>query len=262
MNCQNLPNFSAEKELSTNQIDGILRCARYAFGPNKLHYCGPDNTREIFSYIQKGVSDPGLEALLKDFRTLYPYLWHIAEANKIRYPFNNRVVEAYWIGNGLLETIEKKQFYRHILDGQNIKKRVTSKDFNYITDKIRQGAVPHHSFHVLNIWKRTGHFNRDHTLESLDNCLITWGKIKKIDGPFIIVETEPLLCANNKLFLGTPIFKKITRRLESDYDIEQIKIGDIISMHWGMPCEIITLQQTLMLKKYTLRHIELANQTI
>ena len=89
-------------------IDGLARCSRYSFGPNRLHYCGPDKTREIYDYIKEGAGDAGLGLILKEFKTLYPYLRLIAEANNIRNHFDDRVVEAYWIGNELLENVEKR----------------------------------------------------------------------------------------------------------------------------------------------------------
>lgn len=243
-------------------MDGVLRCSRYAFGPNRLHYCGPDAASEIHSYINEGASDPGLEQLLRQFQTMFPYLRHIADANGIRNPFDERVVEAYWLGNELLDRIDSHTFYRHLVEGQKIKKRIGAKSFEFVAKKIGHGAVPHHSFHVLDIWKRTGNLNIEHTLESMDECRVSWGSVLKAEGPTITVLAEPLLYMEGKLVLGTPIEKKLARRLEAEYDIEQIKPGDIVSIHWSVPCEVISSRQTAMLKKYTLRHLELANQTI
>lgn len=243
-------------------MDGLLRCSRYSFGPNRFHYCGPDANREILGYIQSGAGDLGLEALMKAFKTLFPYLKFIAGANSIRDPFDNRVVEAYWLGNELLETIEKNNFYRHLLEDHELKKRVGARAFEEITDKIRKGAVPHHSFHVFNIWKRTGNLERAHTLESMDSCRISWGKVEKTDGPSILVLSEPLVYRNGKILLSDPVIKKIIRNIGSDFDIEQLKIGDIITMHWEVPCEVITPRQAMILKKYTLKHLKLANQTL
>lgn len=246
----------------SNSFDGIIRCSRYAFGPNRLHYCGPDAYREIFSYIRENISDPGLEKHLRAFKTMYPYLEQIAEANNIKNPFNERVVEAYWIGNGLLETVDKKRFYRHLLENQQIKKRIGEKAWGLVADKIQQGAVPHHSFHVLDIWKRTGNLEREHTLESLDQCRISWGKILRLDGPFITIEREPLLYTNGGLCLGAPQQEKIIINLESDLNSGELKSNDLVSIHWNVICEKITPRQATMLKKYTLRHLALANQTI
>ncbi|KKS38345.1 MAG: hypothetical protein UV01_C0004G0147 [Parcubacteria group bacterium GW2011_GWA2_42_14] len=242
--------------------DGLLMCSRYAFGPNRLHYCGPDANREIFSYIKERAGDPGLEILLKAFKTMYPYLRLIADANSIRDPFDNRVVEAYWLGNELLETVEKKKFWRHLLEEQEIKKKIGNKSFEVVANKIKKGGVPNHSFHVLDIWKRTGHLEREHTLESMDSCRISWGKITARNGPFLMVKHEPLLYRDGKLILGSPQTTKIAISLESDRDIEELKTGDLVSIHWGVICEKITPRQAGMLKKYTLRHLELANQTI
>lgn len=230
-------------------MDGILRCARYAFSPNKLHLCGPDANREVFSYIERGISDPGLEKIIGQFRTLFPYLKHIAEINKIQDPFNDKVVEAYWIGNNLLENIGKNSFYRYLADKQKIRH-----------DKaVGSGAVPHHSFHVFEVWKQKKDFDSEINIEKIDNCRISWGAIEKVDGPFLFVKTKPLLYAGDKLILGTPVVKKINRIFSMHNDIEQLKIGDIITMHWNMPCEVITPMQAMMLDKYTLRHIEITD---
>ena len=254
--------YSTVLSSNINTTDGILRCSRYAFGPNRLHYCGPDANREIFSYIEAGAQNPGLEVLLKAFRTMFPYLKFIAQANRIKEPFDNRVVEAYWIGNELLENIDMNKFYRHLVEEHGLKKKLDGKSFERLTAKLRQGAVPTHSFHVFDVWRRTGHIEREHTLESLDSCRISWGMVKKLDGPFIAVETEPLIYKNGKLVLGEPALKKITRYFNTGIDIDELKAGDTVSVHWDVPCEVITQKQAQILRKYTLRHIQLANQTL
>ncbi len=243
-------------------MDGILRCSRYAFGPNRLHYCGPDANAEIKAYIDNGVHDPGLEAMLRGFRTMYPYLKLIAEANRIRDPFDDRVVEAYWIGNRLLEEVERQALYSHLED-QGLKDRLGGRSFSLLEDKIRHGAVPHHSFHVLDIWKRTGNLEHEHTLESMDSCRISWGTVLEVDGPKITVAAEPLvLVAGDRLALGAPARRVLLRALESRTDIEQLSPGKIVTFHWGVPCEVITAAQAAVLRKYTLRHLALANETI
>lgn len=242
-------------------MDGILRCSRYAFGPNRLHYCGPDANAEIKAYIDNGAKDPGLQALLRGFETMYPYLKLIADANGIRDPFDERVVEAYWIGNPLLDEVEKKALYRH-LEEKGVKDKVGIRSFDLVADKIRAGAVPHHSFHVLDIWKRTGNTGTDHTLESMDSCRISWGKVLTVDGPKITIETEPLVLQNGKLALGAPVRRDLRRALEARTDIEQLQPDEWITFHWGVPCEVVTEQQVAQLRKYTLMHAAFANLTI
>jgi hypothetical protein len=243
-------------------MEGILRCSRYAFGPNRLHYCGPDANSEIRSYIEEGAVDAGLEKLMSQFGTMFPYLRHIAEANDIRDPFDPRVVEAYWIGNELLEHIGERKFYRHLVESHGVKKKTDARSFALIEKTIGEGAVPHHSFHVLEIWRYTGQLEKKEMLFQMDECRVSWGTVKSVSGPAITVLAEPLLYIEGKLILGEPMEKKLARRLEAEYDIEQIKPGDIVSIHWSVPCEVITERQAAMLRKYTLRHIALANKTI
>ncbi|OGC70735.1 MAG: hypothetical protein A3D65_05780 [Candidatus Lloydbacteria bacterium RIFCSPHIGHO2_02_FULL_50_13] len=242
-------------------MDGILRCSRYAFGPNRLHYCGPDRNSQLYANIKEGAVDPDLTRILSQFDTMYPYLVHIAAANKIKDPLDDRVVEAYWIGNALLDRVDKQLFYRHLVEGLNLKKKLGS-SFALVEEKIGQGAVPHHSFHVLDIWQRTGHIEREHTLESMDECRVSWGVVESVSGPFVSVFRDPLLYIDKKLSLGLPRPVRYARKLESDYEIEQLKQGDIVSIHWGVICERITPKQATALKKYTVRHIALANLTL
>ncbi len=243
-------------------MNGLLRCSRYSFGPNRLHYCGPDKNREIFQHISEHEADEELSELLSQFETMYPYLRHIAEANNIKDPLSDKVVEAYWIGNALLDQIPKQKLYEHLREGLQLKKKLGEKSFEMIAEKVGQGALPHHSFHVLDIWKRTGSTEREHSLENISECLVRVGSIFSVSGPFITILIEPLLYQKGKLLMGAPVQKNILRQLESDYDIEQLKQGDLVTVHWSVVCEKITKQQADRLRKYTNWHIKLANETI
>lgn len=243
-------------------MDGVLRCSRYSFGPNRLHYCGPDQNREMLAYLKEGVSDAGLTGILKKFATLYPYLQHIAHANRIADPFDERVVEAYWIGNDLLEQVSRQSLFAHLRDTLRLADRLGNAEFERLTEKIRAGALPHHSFHVLDIWQRTGHVERAHTVESMDACRVSCGTVIGLDGPKITVESQPVILRDGKLELGAPKQQTITRALETAADLEQLGPGDLISMHWKVPCEVITDRQAAAISRYTLRHLQLANLTL
>lgn len=242
-------------------MDGYLRCSRYAFGPNRLHYCGPDQNKEMYDYIKDNAVDPGLEGILSKFKTMYPYLQFIARENDIKNPIDDRVVEAYWIGNELLENVDKAHFYRYLVDDLELKKKLGSKTFSRVEEKLGGGAVPHHSFHVLDIWRQSQQFEEGHSLESLDKCRIAWGKVVSVSGPNIIIDTEDIVYKDGKLVLSDIKQRTLKRKLESEYDIEQLKEGDAVSVHWDILCEKITPQQARALKKYTLQHLHIANQT-
>src|SRR5262245_51689984 len=96
---------------SAPSLAGPLRFVRYGFMPNQLRYCGGDDNRTLFDYAIAGEIDGGLTPLLRKFTGALPYLQLIARANGIADPFDDRVVEAYWLGNDLLAGVEARQLY-------------------------------------------------------------------------------------------------------------------------------------------------------
>jgi hypothetical protein len=241
-------------------MDGVLRCSRYAFGPNRLHFCGPDANREIWEYVNAGYTDFGLQKLLKGFDTLYPYLEHIARENHIGDPFDPKVVEAYWLGNALLDATDKRELHTHFIDNLRLKDKLPIPKFRLLEDRIGSGVLPNHNYHVLNVPKRMGHQEMDATPEFMDSCRVAWGIVKSVSGPTIVVEYEPLLSVKEKLTLGEKQEKKIIRRLEADYDIEMLTPGEIITLHWDIPCEVISKETAQHLRRHTCKAIAIANE--
>jgi len=244
--------------LSNNQ--GVLRCARYAFMPNRLSFCGPDKNKDLFEYCCGEETDRGLNIILKEFQTLYPYLKFIAENNHIKDAFDKRVVEAYWIGNELLEDISRSKIYYHLLDDLKLKKKLSKKKLSKISEGIKLGFKPHHSYHVLGVWKQNQYLNSLQVLTSVDLCRISWGVVKKINKSDLDVEYAPLILEENKLRLGKEVIKKINYKISDKNFIKNIKIKDWISFHWGFACEVLNNSQIKNLKKYTEEGIILANK--
>jgi hypothetical protein len=241
-------------------MDGILQCSRYAFGPNRLHLCGPDANREIWEYLNNGYTDFGLQKLLQGFEVLYPYLRHIAHENYIADPFDPRVVEAYWLGNSLLDRVDRRKLYTYYLDDLRMKDRMSQKQFRTFEPRVGHGMIPNHTYHVLNVPKRLGHREVDADIASLEACRVSWGTVTAVNGPSITVRYEPLtMNGRGVLALGTPTEKRIVRRLEADYDIEMLKPDELVTMHWDVPCEVITKERARALRTYTLDAIRIAN---
>ncbi|MBT3412744.1 MAG: hypothetical protein HOJ15_04535 [Candidatus Jacksonbacteria bacterium] len=241
---------------------GVIRCARYAFSPNRLHFCGPDKANEILAYIDEDTADFGLRYLLSQFEVMAPYLIAIASANKISDPFDERVIEAYWLGNELLDNASKQSMYIHLKDTLRVKDRFGAKYFKTIEDKISDGAKMHHSFQVMNVWQRMGHKEEAHTIESIDSCRISWGKVLSVAGPILTVERKPILFDGKQMYLGKVEKRKIIRHLGDDGLMDDVSVGDCISMHWDLPCEILNQRQVSHLSRFTKMHIQLANKSI
>lgn len=240
-------------------MDGLQQCVRYAFGPNRLHLCGPDANKEIVSYITDQDPNKGLVLLLRQFKTMFPYLESIAKANGIADPFDNCVVEAYWLGNELLENTGKKEFYEHLLKTE-VKKKTAASDFDDLKNKLHAGAKMHHTFHVYNIWKQKKDFMDIKTFSDIDNCRVSWGEVVQVDGPVMTVKIKPLMYDErcNVFVFGPEYNKTVHRKLHDDF-FEEVKVSDMISVHWNEPCEILTDRQVKNLEKYTTMSIELWN---
>lgn len=240
-------------------MEGLITCARYAFMPNHLGYCGPDENRNLLGYVTHNESDLGLKEILTDFQTLKPYLSFIARANKIPDAFNDQVVEAYWIGNHLLEKVSIKDYYRYLNEEFTLPKKLDRKSLHYVYGKLPLGAKPHHSFHVLNIFRRTGHLSIEHTIETMDDCCISWGKVIKKLPEKLIVQYYPLVLEEGKLAKGVAIQKEIIKEVKGESLAPDIQKNDLVTFHWGAFCDKIDPIQARSLDFYTKQAIDLAN---
>jgi hypothetical protein len=239
-------------------LAGSLRFVRYAFMPNRLRYCGGDENRTLFEYGTEHVVDGGLAPLLRKFTGALPYLQLIARANAIADPFDDRVVEAYWLGNDLLAGVEVRQLHDAL--NERFGKQLQGRTRARVLAKAPAGARPHHNFHVFDVHSRVGAL--ENTLETMDQCRVSWGRVARIDGPELVVERPPLLLVEGKLVLGPPRTERAVRQIEGRGFADRATPGDWVSLHWGWVCEVITPRQQANLARYTHDHIRLANQTL
>lgn len=237
----------------------IYLCCQYALPPNLLHLCGPEKQNDLSYYATTGIIDQGTAEILSQFTTLFPYLKLIAYGNNITDPYDRRVVEAYFLGNRLLDNVSIRQLASYFSDTLDLKKKLEKKALNKLLEKIPQGALPYHAFHVLNVYKRTGHIDSPHTLSSMDACIVNWGKVKNISPTHLTVETKPLVLKSKGLRFGDLLDREILLPEESDVKHEKIKLADVISYHWGMFCDKLTSKQLNNLIFYTNLSLKLAN---
>ncbi len=239
-------------------LAGQLRFIRYAFMPNQLRYCGGDDNRTIFQYGVERMVDDGLRPLLKKFTGALPYLQLIAHTNGIADPFDDRVVEAYWLGSDLLNHVEVRQLYDHLLERFGPQLQGRTRD--WVLGKAPAGARPHHNFHVFDVHSRAGEL--DHSLETMDQCRISWGKVTSVDGAELTVERQALVLIDGKVALGDEQSTRVVRQIDGHGFAGSAAAGDWVSLHWGWVCEVLTPRQQANLVKYTRDHLRLANQTM
>ncbi len=238
-------------------LDGPQLFARYGFMPNRLTYCGPNDNRELFDYCVADVTDAGLLGLLRKFTGAMPYLRLIAECNALLDPFDVRVVEAYWLGNDLLQGVEARALYDSLRErfGRELRPR----DLELVLGKAPAGAHPHHSFHVLEVCPRNGW---PQALSFMDNCRISWGKVVALDGSTLTVEVMPLVIAGHQLVLGTPERRTINREFDGNGFVSAAQIGEWVSIHWGWACQVLSPRQVANLERWTRYHLDIVNATL
>lgn len=248
---------------STQTLPGALLFGRYAFPPNRLGYCGPDDHSALFDYVARGVTDQGLIELERRFDGAFPYLRLIARANDIADPFDRRVVEAYWIGNELLERVGASLFYESMRE--RFLPRTDARSFSWLTSKLEHGARPHHNFHVFEVYLRAGAVRDAHAaigLRQMDSCRISWGRVAEVDGAELVVRRPALELREGKLALTDPIPMRVARQIDGRGFADDAQPGDYVSIHWNWVCEVLEPRALRRLIANTKRYMALANQTL
>ncbi len=243
---------------SRRDMIGTLRFIRYAFMPNRLRYCGGDDERTLFDYAVAREADAGLTPLVRRFTGALPYLQLIARSNGIADPFDERVVEAYWIGNELLEGVEVRQLYDALLE--RFGKQLQGGTKAVVLGKAPAGANPHHSFHVFDIHRRLGEL--ESTMDTLDRCRVSWGRVVRVEGGEVALERQPLELREGRLVLGSPRQERALRAIDGRGFIDEPAPGSWVTVHWGWVCEELDARQRVNIERYTRRHIAIANTTL
>jgi len=242
---------------------GPIRFARYAFGPNRLGYCGPDEAGELFAQATQGQDLRKLRDLAAQFEGAYPYLCLIAGSCDIRDPLDARVVEAYWLGNGLLDRVGPRAFGSSL--ETRFRPRVRDDGWRWLGAKPDAGAVPNHAFHVLDVFPRVGMLRTgevERALEVMDSCRIRWGRVLERDGDSLVVSAVPLLLLGGRLELGPPRVEKIRGWVDGTGFVEDVRPGDVVSIHWDWACERLDERRLAALRDVTAAELRIANQTI
>jgi len=236
--------------------------ARYAYPPNLRGYCGPPDHATLLEYGSSGVVDPDLLELARSFTGPWPYLTLIAAASGIADPFDHRVVEAYWIGNSLLEGIDTAEFGDK-LDG-SFRRRAGSR-WSLLTEAIPHGIVPHHAFHVFGVYPWVGlltESDRGEPLEILEGCRIRWGRVVEKEGDSVVVRTRPLTWDGKRLDLGVPHLETAQCAADGMSLVDDIRKGEWVALHWNWVCDRLTDRQLANLRRYSQRQLEVTNERV
>jgi hypothetical protein len=241
-------------------LDGARMFVRYAYPPNALGYCGPDGFRD---YAEAGVVDQGLVQQVQAFSGAWPYLELISAGCDIPDPLDRRVVEAYWVGNELLDRVLIGKLGDSM--AERFRKQLGNR-FQFLAEGVLAGGVPHHSFHVFGVYPWAGMLGNDkmagHALNVLDRCRIRWGKVTALHGDQVTVEFRPLCWDGRLLTLGEPLTEMARLALDGTVLARGIATGDWVALHWDWVCDKLTDRQLRALRTYTMRHLDMVNHRV
>ena len=237
---------------------GPLLFARYAYPPNALGYCGPQDHRALLEYTAAGVVDRGLRELAQGFEGAWPYLRLIAEAAGIRDPLSRRVVEAYWIGSPLLERVDFARLCNFLDDRY---RPYAGPRLPQLTAAALHGAVPHHNFHVFCVspWVgllRSGRITEP--LRVLDQCRIRWGTVIAIEADTAVVRSRGLVWDGWTVRPGPLRTERATVATDGLATGPIPQPGDAVALHWDRVCDRLDRRSLAELRHHTSRAIAAA----
>ena len=237
-------------------VSGPLAFARFAAPPNVLGYCGGDDHVTLVEHLRLGLDGPELLALCRAFEGAWPYLELIAGSAGIRDPLDPRVVEAYWIGGPLLRRVPVRGFADHL--GDRFRPRTARGEWPWLAGKPAAGALPHHSFHVLEVMPRIGMLRAGMIaalLPAMEQCLIRPATVLSGSPAELVVAVPALILVDGRLTLGPPVERRVASMGPPPPP------GTDVAVHWDWSCGRLSPRQARNLRRITAHALRLAAAT-
>lgn len=231
--------------------DGVRLGARFSLATNRLNYCGPEGAEELLHRaIVTGEGVAEAQRALARFEALVPYLDAIASKHGLD-RFDPEVVEAYWIGNALLDPFERSDFVR-ILEGL-VQRGLPRALADRLAAGLPERPLPHHMFHVayVGVGNVTGHVTT--TLANIEACRPAWATVTTVGAGRLGIDRPALITDGDRLALGAP------QRSELAYDprlLPNVRPDDSVAVHWGMPVLQLSEEQLQRLRYWTLAALD------
>ena len=235
--------------------------ARFAYPPNELGYCGPDNASVLLA-TNSAAAEQQIAEHARQFEGAWSYLEIIAAAAGIADPLDPRVVEAYWIGNELLDNVDPEALVAQLRER-----------FGDQSGASWAPGLPHHGFHVFAVYPWVGLLRRgtgnDVALSVLEQCRIRWGQVLELDGERVRVQARPLVLTEGRLELGPPgeqsaAWSMAGRSLLTSVDPHRppVAAGDEVAMHWDWVCDVLSPAQVAELESRTADQLARTNAAL
>lgn len=235
-------------------MNGVQLGARFSIATNRLKFCGPSDAEPaLYRAITEGRDLEPAARSLSRFEALFPYLEAIASKSG-RKPLDFEVVEAYWIGNSLLDTFDRADFV-HLL-GALSKKGLPRFVARELESRLPDHPIPHHVFHVafVGVGAVTGHVKT--TLPNMEACRPAGADVLEVRDDRLQMEHPSLEVRDGKLTLGG---RTVESLMYDPRALPDLHVKDHVALHWGWPAAQLSSEQARRLEHYTRRSLDQAN---
>ena len=225
--------------------------ARYAYPPNELGYCGPDDA-SVLLRRDSADAEQDIARHARQFEGAWPYLEIIAAAAGIADPLDERVVEAYWIGNDLLDNVDPESLVAQLQER-----------FVGQTGASWVPGQPHHSFHVFAVYPWVGLLRggtgNDVALSVLQQCRIRWGEVVAVRGERVEVLSQPLVLVDGVLALGAAREESAAWSVQGRSLLSSVSVGNNVALHWDWVCDVLSAEQLAALVQHSADQLDRTN---
>ncbi len=246
--------------MTSRRDSGPALFARYAYPPNELGYCGPDEPIVLLEAASEGGHEPLLAHLARQFEGAWPYLELIAGCNGVHDPLDRRVVEAYWIGNELTRRVSPAMLAASL--DERFSHRAGERS-TALYAAAWNGGVAQHNFHVFAVYPWLGLLRAGRTgasLEVLDRCRVRWGRVEAVTGDLVSVASQRLEFVGDRLVLGDEHAEIVRRSVEGVGFVGALDAGDVVALHWDWICDRLGARSLSWLRAATRDNLRAVNE--
>ncbi len=204
--------------------NGLMIFCQHAYPASLKGACGNNNSEILKTFIQTGKPPKNIKEILNDFPNAIKNLKILSRTSGIKNIFDYRLVEAFWLGNNLLEKFPKNQRPFHLTS--------LLKD---LKPALKKGSRP--------------------AAAILENCRISYGQVLSITSPISqkhrigqarIIEYNPIGCRKKTLAFLKDKIKTV------EFIDPHLKKNDLVSLHHNHICGSISEKQLIQLAGYTI----------
>ena len=225
--------------------------SRFSLAPNSLGYCGQKSAVAKFKKCISYNKCDGVKEELKNFIVLYPYLKTLSKILKKPYS-SYSVIEGYWLGNDKLKKAKQKDYF--LLLNNFAKQGVPDFFIEELKTKKPKKFIPNHLFHVLFICVCKAGGAVPFNLESINNCMIRWGKVIKFSKKEAIINLNSLKKRGKNGYTLTKVKAQIPFNSKFTHGL---KVEDMVAVHWNLVVKILTSSEEKNLEFWSAKACQL-----